>query len=150
MQSLPDTMLAMALREIDEGGRIKDVLKLPYEEEFNDTWLRIPAAERQGMEAEINHRLDELIASPSPNYGSTNTSIEGGKVNQETGEAGDWTGTPFQWLYEACNHNAVRAGMIYGNLWKKAIIERPEMWIGIRPDPTFKNRGSTWVASRTF
>jgi len=132
----------MALCEIDEGGRPKDLSKLPYEGEFNETWLRIPAMDRESMKEEINRRLDELIASPNPDWGSiTNTSIEGGKENSVTGERGDWTGTPFQALYNACNENSVRAGMLYGNLWKLVIIERPEKWIGIRPDPTFRNRG---------
>ncbi len=125
-------------------------MKLPYEDDFNETWLRIPAADRQAMESEINRRLEELIVSPSPSYGSiTNTSIKGGKVNPETGEAGDWRGTPFQSLYRACNENAVRAGMLYGNLWKKMIIERAEMWIRIRPDPTFRNRGIN-LAGKTY
>jgi hypothetical protein len=34
-----------------------------------------------------------------------------------------------------------RAGMLYGNVWKKVIIERPERWIGIRSDPTFRQKG---------
>ena len=38
------------------------------------------------------------------------------------------------------------AGMFYGNVWKKVIIERPELWIGIRSDPTFPRRGITLEA----
>jgi hypothetical protein len=66
--------------------------------------LLIPAPERAAIEAEINRRLDELIHSPDPNWGSiTNTSIEGGKTNPDTGIRGDWTGTVFQPIYErAC------------------------------------------------
>jgi hypothetical protein len=33
----------------------------------------------------------------------------------------------------------IRAGMFYGNVWKKVAIERPEYWIGIRSDPTFSS-----------
>jgi hypothetical protein len=48
----------------------------------------------------------------------------------------------FQPIYEiACGMDEDRAGMFYGNVWKKVIIDRPELWIGIRSDPTFPQRG---------
>src|SRR5882724_4791356 len=79
----------MALREIGEDGSTHDVSHLPHRREFDATWLVIPAAQRAAIEAEINRRLDELISSPDPNWGSiTNTSIEGGRANPATGEIG--------------------------------------------------------------
>jgi hypothetical protein len=51
---------------------------------------------------------------------------------------GDWTGTVFDPIYSiACNYGEQQAAMLYGNVWKKGIIARPEPWIGIRADPTF-------------
>ncbi|MCX6594644.1 MAG: hypothetical protein NTZ56_24285 [Acidobacteria bacterium] len=101
--------------------------------------------QRREVLAEINHRLDELIAHPSPNWGPiTNTSIEGGKVNELTGNAGDWTGTPLEHIYESCNRNVEEAGMMFGRLFKKIVIDRPEEWVGYRSDeenPTFPRRG---------
>jgi hypothetical protein len=48
----------------------------------------------------------------------------------------------FQPIYEiACGMDEDRGGMFYGNVWKKVIIDRPELWIGIRSDPTFPQRG---------
>jgi hypothetical protein len=48
----------------------------------------------------------------------------------------------FQLIYEiACAMDEDRAGMFYGNVWKKVIIERPEGWIGIRSDPIFRQKG---------
>ena len=44
-------------------------------------------------------------------------------------------------IYEACNDNEEAAARFFGNVWKKAIIERKELWIGYRPDPTFPKRG---------
>ena len=86
----------MALRDIDDNGNCHDVLRLEHQSEFNQVWLSIPLAQRNAIEAEINQRLDELIASPSPNWGSiTNTSIEGGRANPSTGVRGDWSGTVF-------------------------------------------------------
>jgi hypothetical protein len=126
----------MALREMDEGGRVREVSRLPHEEDFNRTWFAISAHDRAAIEGEINARLDHLVTSPDPNWGSiTNTSIEGGKVNPVTGIRGDWSGTVFHAIYEACGLNEDVAGMFYGNVWKKVIIERDDRWIGIRNDP---------------
>jgi hypothetical protein len=135
----------VALRDIDEKGNVRDVLRLEHQSEFDRIWLSILAPERAAIETEINRRLDELIASPDPNWGSiTNTSIEGGKTNPETGIRGDWSGTVFDPIYRACGLNEELAGMFFGNVWKKVIIDRDERWVGIRSDstnPTFPNRG---------
>lgn len=133
----------MALREIGEDGGIHEVYRLPHRQEFDVTWSLISAADRVLIEDEINRRLNALISSPDPNWGSiTNTSIEGGRANPTTGIKGDWSGTVFQPIYKtACGMDEERAGMFYGNVWKKVIIERPERWIGIRSDPTFPQRG---------
>src|SRR6266404_3092898 len=141
----------MALREIGENGEAHDVSDLSHRQEFNLVWLSITSPQRNAIEAEINHRLDELIASPDPNWGSiTNTSIEGGKPNPGTGVRGDWSGTVFYAIYEACGFNEELAGMFYGNVWKMVIIERQERWIGIRSDPTFPQRGITLMGKTYF
>jgi len=130
----------MALCDIDEKGNIHEVLQLEHEREFERTWNLIPPADRAAIEAEINRRLDELIASPDPNWGSiTNTSIEGGKLNTTTGIRGDWRGTVFQPIYDACGFNEERAGMFFGNVWKRVIINRQESWIGIRVVAEFES-----------
>jgi hypothetical protein len=50
-------------------------------------------------------------------------------------------GTTFQAIFVACGSNENAAGMFYGNVWKKVIIERPGRWIGMRSDPaTRENR----------
>jgi hypothetical protein len=67
---------------------------------------------------------------------------EGGRTNPATGVRGDWSGTVFQPIYEiACGMNEELAGMFYGNVWKKVIIDRAELWNGIHSDPTFPERG---------
>jgi len=132
----------MALRDIDENGNCRDVPRLEHQREFDQVWLAIPLPQRSAIEAEINHRLDELISSPSANWGSiTNTSIEGGRANPNTGVRGDWSGTVFDPIFVACGSHEKVAGMFYGNVWKKVIITRRERWIGIRSDPTFPQRG---------
>ena len=111
----------------------------------------IPLNERNAIEAEINRRLDSLIRSPDPNWGSiTNTSIEGGKPNPQSGIRGDWSNTVFDAIYRACGQHEEVAGRFYGNVWKKVIIERQERWIGIRSDPTFPQRGITLQGKTYF
>ena len=134
----------MALKEIDENGRTWDVPALEHRAEFDSTWLVMTQDQRDAIEAEINRRLDQLLDDPDPNWGSiTNTSIEGGRTNPETGVRGDWTGTVFEPIFHACGDHEGVAGMFYGNVWKKVIIDRSELWIGIRSDPTFPQRGIT-------
>jgi hypothetical protein len=134
----------MALRDIDENGNCRDVLRLEHQGEFDQVWLSIPLPQRNAIEAEINHRLDGLIASPSANWDSiTNTSIEGGRANPSTGVRGDWSGTVFDLIFVACGFHEKLAGMFFGNVWKKVMIDRQERWIGIRSDPTFPQRGIT-------
>jgi hypothetical protein len=76
----------MSLREMDGGGRLREVLYLPHLDDFERTWFVIGTPDRAAIEAEINARLDHLVTSPDPNRGSiTNTSIEGRKLNPVTG-----------------------------------------------------------------
>jgi len=141
----------MTLREIGNKGETFDLKGLSHRGEFDLVWLSITPSERTAIEAEINRRLDHLISSPDPSWGSiTNTSIEGGKINPNTGIRGDWSDGPFQAIYIACGLDEERAGMFYGNVWKKVIIEREERWIGIRSEPTFPNRGISLAGKSYF
>jgi hypothetical protein len=136
--------LAMALYDLDTDKEMSDFSQLPHLREFKLIWNSMTSAQRDSIEIEINGRLDELVANPDPNWGSiTNASIEGGKPNPNNGIPGDWTGTVFEPIYEL-------AGMFYGNVWKKVIIERPEHWIGIHSDPTFPQRGITLQGKTYF
>jgi|ERR1035441_3193794 hypothetical protein len=140
----------MALREIAEDGSMYDVPSLGHERDFDRTWLAMTFAQRTAIEAEINRRLDGLMTSPDPNWGSiTNTSIEGGKPNPNSGVRGDWSGTVFQPIFDVLGDEEL-AGMFYGNVWKKVIIDRQERWIGIRSDPTFPQRGITLLGKTYF
>ena len=140
----------MSLSEINEKGHKYDVTSLSYERDFDRIWDSLSRGERDAIEAEINARIDRLVQSPDPNWGSiTNTSLEGGAVNPHTGIGGDWRDTVFQPIYRACGQNRELAGMFFGNVWKKVIIDRREHWIGIRFDPTFPQKGIT-LAGKTY
>ena len=113
-------------------------------------WRMIPEDQREAIGEAINSRLDSLIESPDANWGSiTNTSIEGGRTNPVTGIRGDWTGTVFQPIYELFGDEEL-AGMFYGNVWKQVIIDRHELWIGIRLNPTFPQKGITLPGKTYF
>jgi hypothetical protein len=144
----------MALHDIDEKGGKREVMALDHLPEFNRTWDLIPAADQAAIEAEINRRLDSLLSTPNPRWGSImNTSIEGGQENPHTGVNGDWSGTVFHAIYVACGLSEHLAGMFYGSVWKKIIIERDELWIGVRSDasrPTFPQKGIALAGKSYF
>lgn len=134
---------------------MRSMTRIDHEKEFTDIWEKeFSDQERKEMIAAIDAKLDQLIASPGKQWGSImNTSIEGGKVNPFTGQPGDWTGTPWHAIRVAHGYSDQQAGLFFGNLWKWRIIERDEMWIGIRstPDvePTFLSRGVT-LGGKTY
>lgn len=132
------------LRDIDERGRVRDMHDIDYRHRFDSKWNEFTREEQRVIDTEIDRLLDALIHDPNPNWGSImNTSIEGGKVNPFNGEPGDWSGTPWQSIWEHHGRSADQAALFFGTLWKLRIIERPEQWVGIRNTgdrPTFPNR----------
>jgi hypothetical protein len=146
----------MSLRDIDENNRVRVITKLDHEDEFDKQWKLIPADQRAKIETELNRRLDDLVSSPNPKWGSImNTSIEGGQLNEKTGVRGDWTDTVFDPIYSvACGYSEQQAGMLFGNIIKMVIIDRcenrGEKWIGIRQQPTFPQRGITLQGKTYF
>jgi hypothetical protein len=140
----------MALREIGDGGKPRDVKILDHKGDFDRVWLSMTLPQRTAIEAEINRRLDDMLATPDPKWGSiTNTSIEGGRANALTGIRADWRGTVFQPIFDHFGDEQM-SGMFYGNVWKMVIIDRDELWIGIRSDPTFPQRGITLQGKTYF
>jgi hypothetical protein len=140
----------MALRDIGENGAAREVKVLDHLNDFNRDWDSFTGPQRTAIEGEINRRLDGLLTVPNPNWGSiTNTSLQGGEVNPATGIRGDWSDTPFQPIFEHFRDERMSA-LFYGNVWKKVIIERDELWIGIRSDPTFPQRGITLQGKTYF
>src|ERR1700758_4832083 len=114
------------LREITEEGNAYQVEKLERLEEFNHSWNQLTPEQQAAIEDETNRRLDELVNSPNPNWGSiTNTSIESGKVSPETGPGGDGRGTAYEPIYDIFGDEGL-AGMFFGKVWKKVIIARDE------------------------
>jgi hypothetical protein len=79
-----------------------------------------------------------------------NTSIAGGQLNPNTGVRGDWSGTVFEPIYVACGFSEEQAGMFFGNVYKKMVIEHSSHRVGIRFDPTFPNRGVTLQGKTYF
>ncbi len=139
------------LRDMTEKGGFRDVTELPHAEEFFRFYHRVPVDERTAMEDHINELLAKCALEPSNRWGSIlNTSIEGGRTSPETGIRGDWTGTPYSPLWDACGQNDELAARVFGNLWKLMIIRRSEHWVGIRSDPTFPNRGITLQGKTYF
>ena len=133
------------LRDIDERGGTRKMDDIDYREQFDRKWDEFTPRQQKAINAEIKRLLDALVNHPDPIWGSImNTSIEGGKVNPFTGLPGDWSGTPWQPIWERHGESDEQAALFFGTLWKLRIIERPEQWIGVRnteDSPTFPNRG---------
>jgi hypothetical protein len=144
----------MALRAIDEKGNIRVMTDIDYRREFDDQWSKFSVEERQRLNECIERKLDELIESDGRRWGSImNTSIEGGQLNPHTGLPGDWTGIPYRAIWERCGRSELRAKLFFGNLWKLRIIQRREVWIGIRNTadrPTFPRKGITLMGKTYF
>lgn len=89
------------LRDMDEKGGIRELKDIDYRAQFNRKWDEFTPVEQQTIDDEIEHLLDALRNSPDPLWGSImNTSIEGGKANPFNGLRGDWTGTPWEPIWE--------------------------------------------------
>jgi hypothetical protein len=137
----------MSLYDMDTDTEIDSVSKLwhkrKHQQEFEAFWHSMTQNERDAIEREINRRLDELIARPDENWGSiTNASIEGGKVNPNTGIRGDWSGTAFQPIYEACGLNEELAGMRFGMVWKGSLSSGQNTGLDSTPIQRFRSEES--------
>jgi hypothetical protein len=141
------------LRDIDENGGVREMHDIDYRDRFDRKWSEFTPGEQQAIDAEIERLLDALVENPSARWGSImNTSIVGGAVNPATGVPGDWSGTPWQPIWERHGRSDVQAALFFGTLWKLRIIERPEQWVGVRTtdsNPTFPNRGIN-LAGKTY
>ena len=56
-----------------------------------------------------------------------NTQVDANDINTSGWMPGsDWTGTPYQALYEACGHNKIQAGWFFGLIVFKILMERTD------------------------
>jgi hypothetical protein len=115
----------MALKEMDENGQWRNLTDLKYRQEFDDIWRRFSPKEQRAIIEEVHRRLDWAIGRE----GIINISIEAGQDN------GIWP-YPFLTIYEHLG-DVDAAALFYDKIWELQIIERPEKWIYIRPDPAF-------------
>lgn len=145
----------MVLRDIDEKGSMRVVAELDYWPQFKRRWDEYTQEEKRTIIAAIDEKLNELVAAPDSRWGSImNTSIEGGKANPFNDKPGDWTGTPWEPIYERSGQSEEQAALFFGQLWKWRIIKHGESWVGIRNDPvtrpTFPERGVTLQGKTYF
>jgi hypothetical protein len=140
------------LRDIDENAGVREMNDIDYRDRFDRKWGEFTPEEQRNIDAEIERLLDALVENPS-HWGSImNTSLVGGAVNPSTGVPGDWSGTPWQPIWEHHGRSDEQAALFFGTLWKLRIIERPEQWMGVRTtddNPTFPNRGIN-LAGKTY
>jgi len=141
------------LKDIDDKGGVREMHNIDYRERFDEKWNEFSVEERRVIDSEITRLLDTLLEDSDSKWGAImNTSIEGGKANPFTGIPGDWSDTPWHPIWERHGQSNEQAALFFGTLWKLRIIERSELWIGVRISdgrPTFPDRGIN-LAGKTY
>lgn len=91
---------------------MKKITSVPHEREFIAWTRRLSPAEMQAIKDELNRR------------------INGGEVHTSSWIPGrDWTGTPFQPIWEkACQRNVDAAAKCFGLILWQVMMEHPEPW----------------------
>jgi hypothetical protein len=96
------------LYSIDAGKYIND---LPHKHEFIQWRVKVSDADYDLIENELNNR------------------INGDEVHTAGWIPGsDWTGTVFEPLYFACGKNVEAAGLFFGLIVFKVIMDRKDCW----------------------
>jgi hypothetical protein len=113
------------LIDVDSG---KVLTRVPFEHEFEVLRARLRDTEFNEMVGRVNALIDE----------------SGGEVATAGWLPGsDWTGTPFQAIYErAARGDFERAAMFFGQLVWYAVMERPERWASGRYQVDGRDIGS--------
>jgi len=93
---------------------MKEVHSLRFEKDFVRWCTRLGPDHVEKIEAEINRMIDE-----KPNRIHTSSWMPGN----------DWTGTPFQAIYEiACEFDQYQSALCFGLMVQHVFLTRPEMW----------------------
>lgn len=96
------------LYDVNSG---KEITKIPHRKDY-DRWRKnITDQDFQNIFDELNNRIDQEEIHTS--------SWIPGK---------DWTNTPFQPIYEACNHDIQNSAKFFGLILWLVMLERPEYW----------------------
>lgn len=94
------------LISIDTGAK---VTKMPHQSDFN-RW-------RKNISDDNYAKVEEAI----------NELVDANDINTAGWMPGsDWTGTPYDPLYDACGKNPVQAGMFFGLIVFKILMERED------------------------
>ena len=89
----------------------KIITKMPHEKEFIAWCKKLSATDYQRIVDELNSRID------------------GNEVNTSSWIPGnDWNGTAFIEIYFACGQDVALAGMFFGLIMYKVMMDRPERW----------------------
>ncbi len=94
-----------------DGNEIKYV---PYQDQFDLRNRRLTPDEQHAIEEEINRRVDEQETDEGLIFCSS--FIAGS----------DWSGTPFQRLYEICGEDEEVAKLFYGQWCWFTLMNRPD------------------------
>ncbi len=85
------------------------------------------------LRGELAQKYKWLVARLGPRYQPIEDAINGMIDGHEVRTAGwlpgsDWTGTPFEAIYEVCGRNQEEAGLSFGLIVWMVFEKRPETW----------------------
>ncbi len=130
----------MLFKESYAGYRI-DGFSAEHFKTFKARWGRLDLKVQNEIYHENSVRVEKVLSSRRR---ITNTTEQGAQYNATTGRRGDWSGTPYDAIYQLCWCDHDEARLFFGLVWKKYFIDRPDCWIGYRTDGinsyTFPNR----------
>lgn len=108
-----------------DGKAINDVW---HKQDYNAWVSRLSDSELDLIKETINNYIDY----PDQPNNLLDSFLDGRRqiITSSWVPGNDWTGTPFQPIYEkACNYNETSSGNCFGLIVQEVIIERPETWM---------------------
>jgi len=100
------------LYAIDGNGNVKRIDHIPYAKDYQQWKSKLTPDEYQSIEDAINDLID------------------GDEIHTSSWMPGsDWTGTAFMPIYDkACKRDTTAAGLFFGLIVYKVVMERPDKW----------------------
>lgn len=107
------------------------LITIPHKDKYDLIRNRITQDQEDAIIEEIHRKINDVkIFSASFLPGS------------------DWTDTPFQCIYEACNHDEQQAAYCYGIFCWLAVQRHGEEWICYKSEEKNKQLGLGWTYFR--
>ncbi|MBN1516300.1 hypothetical protein JXA32_07000 [Candidatus Sumerlaeota bacterium] len=103
--------------------------RIPHRQNYNRWRRRLSDADHEQIMETLFHVMNQAIESGEAQG-------ENGIFNSSFIPGANWTGTPYQPIYEACGQDFEQAQLFYGLLVWEAVMLHDDDWIFIRQQNT--------------